>query len=127
MAESPSFAENDFRKASASQPDRECVMVARRDGWVELRDDKTTFGTPEDARLVLTDAQFDDFLRRVRAGEITGLCIEMEPRDDGTFVFRIAATQRPAAAAWLEFSVCEVEAFLDGIRRGEFDREAFAA
>lgn len=127
MAESPTFTENDFRKASASQPDRECVRVARRDGWVELRDDKTTFGTPEDTRLVLTAAQFDDFLQRVRAGETTGLPIEMEPRDDGTFVFRNAAAQRPAAPARLEFSASEVEAFLDGIRRGEFDREAFAA
>ncbi|MGP4015053.1 hypothetical protein [Saccharopolyspora sp. 5N708] len=38
----PAFAEHDFRKASASDPSKECVRVARRDGWVELRDDKTS-------------------------------------------------------------------------------------
>lgn len=64
----PTFAEDEFFKAAASLPDRECVCVARRDGWVELRDDKTTFGAPNDLRLRFTEDQFDTFLAGVRAG-----------------------------------------------------------
>ncbi|WP_223838277.1 hypothetical protein [Saccharopolyspora pogona] len=51
-APSLAFAEIDFRKAGKSVPDKDCVCVARRDGWVELRDDKTVFGAPDDHRLV---------------------------------------------------------------------------
>ncbi|WP_210435098.1 hypothetical protein [Saccharopolyspora sp. ASAGF58] len=50
----PLSAEGEFRKAARSQPDLSCVCVARRDGWVELRDDKTVFGGPDDHRLVFT-------------------------------------------------------------------------
>lgn len=66
MSAHPSrFAEHEFRKASYSHPNQSCVRVARRDGWVELRDDKTVFGSPEDHRLVLTAAQFDSFVRGI--------------------------------------------------------------
>ena len=117
----PTFAECDFRKASASNPDRECVRVARRDGWVEVRDDKTVFGGPDDVRLVFTEAQFDDFLHGVRSGRTTGRCLEMLRRDDGRYVFRSA---HHTDGAELVFTEAEVDAFLDGVHRGEFDRAA---
>ncbi|GAA4835893.1 DUF397 domain-containing protein [Saccharopolyspora rosea] len=116
---SPAFSERDFRKASASNPDRQCVRVARRDGWVEVRDDKTVFGAPDDVRLVFTEAQFDDFLTGVRSGRATGRCLEMLRRDDGTYVFRSTLDHNSAE---LVFTEAEVNAFLDGVNRGEFDR-----
>jgi hypothetical protein len=62
----PTFDEHEFRKAKISDPDRNCVRVARRDGWVELRDDKTAFGAPGDHRLRFTDEQFDAYQAGVR-------------------------------------------------------------
>jgi Domain of unknown function (DUF397) len=64
----PTFDEHDFRKATRSNPDRNCVRVARRDGWVEIRDDKAAFDAPDDHRLSFTEAQFDRYLAAVRAG-----------------------------------------------------------
>jgi hypothetical protein len=64
----PTFDEHEFRKSTRSYPDRECVRVARRDGWVEIRDDKSAFGAPDDHRLSFTEAQFDRYLAAVRAG-----------------------------------------------------------
>ncbi|WP_148272050.1 hypothetical protein [Saccharopolyspora spinosa] len=40
--------------ASSGAPGQDCVRVARRDRWVELRDDKTVFGAPDDHRVVFT-------------------------------------------------------------------------
>ncbi|GAB3885301.1 DUF397 domain-containing protein [Kibdelosporangium lantanae] len=39
----PVFPESAFRKSTFSDPDRDCVHVARRDGWVAVRDSKTRF------------------------------------------------------------------------------------
>ncbi|WP_190812374.1 DUF397 domain-containing protein [Saccharopolyspora pogona] len=64
----PQFAERDFRKATRSEPDKQCVRVARRDGWVELRDDKAVFGAPDDHRLVFTAEEFDAFLAPIHRG-----------------------------------------------------------
>jgi len=61
----PTFTESDFRKSSYSDPDRDCVHVARQGAWVALRNTKTVFNTPEDRRLVLTAERFDVFLARV--------------------------------------------------------------
>jgi len=61
----PMFTAQEFRKSSRSDPAKNCVRVARRDGWAELRDDKTVFGSPADHRLVLTAAQFDAFVRAI--------------------------------------------------------------
>lgn len=119
----PAFAERDFRKASASHADQECVRVARRDGWVELRDDKTTFGAQDDLRLLFTESEFDRFLAGVRSGVTVGLCMEMTRRADGTYVFR-STVQRPSSLdAELRFTEAEVVAFLDGVARGEFDSD----
>lgn len=117
----PTFAEDEFRKALASQPDKSCVQVARRGGWVEVRDDKTTFGSPADHRLVFTDQEFDHFLAAVRAGTTEDLCLEMVRRPDGGHAFR-----RANGSIELEFTAREVAAFLDGVRAGEFDVAAYA-
>ncbi|TDV44181.1 DUF397 domain-containing protein [Actinophytocola oryzae] len=58
----PRFAEYDFRKSSFSNPNQDCVGIAQRSGWVELRDSKTEFGTPSDQRIVLTGDVFRSFL-----------------------------------------------------------------
>ena len=118
----PAFAERDFRKASASNPDRQCVRVARRDGWVELRDDKTTFGAPNDVRLVFTEAQFDEFLAGMRSGQASGLCLAVIAQTDGTYTLRSTVPQ-PSAGEELEFTEGEIQAFLDGVVQGEFDRD----
>jgi imidazolonepropionase-like amidohydrolase len=118
----PGFAEGEFRKARASQPNKSCVQVARRDGWVEIRDDKTTFGAVNDHRIVFNADEFDHFLTSVRAGTTEGLCLEMEPRADGTHAFRRA----DGSGDELEFTDSEVAAFLDGVHAGEFDAAAYA-
>jgi hypothetical protein len=118
----PSFREQDFRKASASQPDKDCVRVARQGSRVELRDDKTVFGSPEDIRLVFTDAEFDDILTALRdTGAAHGTCLEITT-ESGVTYFRRAG--EPAALA---FTASEVEKFVTGVRAREFDAVAFAA
>lgn len=119
----PAFAEHDFRKASASHPRRECVCVARRHGWVEIRDDKTVFGSPDDQRLVFTAAQFDAFQAGVRSGETSDLCLAMSRLCDGMYRFRSAISQPESEAAELKLTEAEVAAFLDGVARGEFDQD----
>lgn len=118
----PVFAEHEFRKAARSNPDRECVRVARGGGRVELRDDKVTFGAADDHRLVFTEAQFDAFLAGARAGDTEGLCLAMTRRADGSSVFADAAE----LSLELVFTASEVEAFLGGVARREFDATAFA-
>ncbi len=100
--------------------------LARRDGWVELRDDKTTFGAPNDVRLVFTEPQFDEFLAGMRSGQTSGLCLAVNAQDDGTYALRSTVRQPQSSAMGeeLEFTEGEVLAFLDGVHRGEFDRDA---
>lgn len=122
----PTFAEAEFRKASKSNPNRECVRVARRDGWVELRDDKTEFGSAEDHRLVFTAAEFDAVQERYRAtGDVSGTRLEIVPRG-GLFVFRSAAPGPDGDRVELVFDRDEVDAFFDGVLKHEFDAAAFA-
>lgn len=114
----PTFGVDEFRKASKSEPHRECVCVARRDGWVEIRDDKTDFGSPADHRLRLTDSEFDTALARIRAGESTqGTYLDISATKDGTFVMRSAQNQ---GRAQLRFTKAEIDAFYDGVHKGEF-------
>ncbi|WP_372663495.1 DUF397 domain-containing protein [Amycolatopsis kentuckyensis] len=118
----PSFREQDFRKAFASQPDKDCVRVARKGSYVELRDDKTEFGSPEDIRLVFTDAEFDEALAALRTtGAAHGTCLEITTEGTTTY-FRRAG--EPAALA---FTATEVEKFMTGVKAREFDAAAFAA
>lgn len=65
----PRFTAADFRKSSRSDPDKECVLVARQAGWVEMRDSKTAFGAANDRRLVLTELEGSELLRAVKSGQ----------------------------------------------------------
>jgi uncharacterized protein DUF397 len=124
---SPTFKEHEFRKAQASDPHRDCVQVARRDGWVEIRDDKKVFEAPDDHRLVFTAEQFDEFLTSVRSGDTDNRCLDMTRHTDGTYTFRHAVPSAAhTRACELKFSEAEVAAFLDGVRRRDFDRPAYA-
>jgi hypothetical protein len=114
----PYFAEEDFRKATASNPTTECVRVARRGAWVELRDDKTAFGAPDDHRIVLTAEEFDRFQAGVRSGQPGGP-LRLDRQGDGAYLLR---TETVA----LTFTEPEVRAFLSGVRNHEFDATAFA-
>ncbi|WP_245975666.1 DUF397 domain-containing protein [Amycolatopsis palatopharyngis] len=119
----PTFAEVEFRKATRSDPEKQCVRVARRNGWVELRDDKTTFGAADDHRLVFTAEEFDAYLVGSRAGETGGLCLEITRREDGIHLFRRSGW----AGVELAFTEAEVAAFQDGVAKHEFDAIAYAA
>jgi hypothetical protein len=114
----PHFTEEDFRKATASNPNLDCVRVARRAGWVELRDDKTAFGTPDDDRIVLTSAEFDQFQAGMRSERSDSLPLRLDPQGDGTYLLRTAAVT-------LTFTEPEVRAFVAGIRDHEFDLAAY--
>lgn len=122
---SPTFAEHEFRKATRSDPYKDCVRVARRDGWVEVRDDKTAFGAPDDVRLVFPDEQFDAYLASERSGDTSGRCIKVTRRPDGLYSFRSTVSQSSGADELL-FTEREIEAFRDGVARGEFDLTAYA-
>jgi transcriptional antiterminator Rof (Rho-off) len=113
----PDFTEEDFRKATASNPTTECVRVARRGDWVELRDDKTAFGAPDDHRIVLADEDFDRFQAGVRSGEPAGP-LRLDRQAGGTYLLRTDAVT-------LTFTEPEVRAFLSGVRNHEFDAAAF--
>ena len=119
----PLFAEAEFRKAVRSEPDKNCVMVARRGGWVELRDSKTTFGAAGDHRLVFTAEEFDAYLAGARAGRSDGLCLEITAREDGAHLFR----RRGWAGVELVFTKAETAAFQDGVANREFETNAYAA
>lgn len=131
MTTTPAFTEADFRKSSASHPDKECVRVARRAGRVEIRDDKTAFGSPADHRLVLTETEFDTFLAATRAGQTTGLPLHITHNPDGTHTLRPmrigAQSKRLALDPQLHFTAAEVTAFLAGVHAHEFDAPAYAA
>ncbi len=113
----PHFAAEDFRKAKASEPDKDCVRVARGSGWVELRDDKTAFGAPDDHRIVLTSAEFDRFQAGIRSGRPEGP-LRLDRQVDGTYLLRTEAVT-------LTFTEPEVRAFRSGIRNNEFDLAAY--
>jgi len=66
ISSSPMFDEADFRKSSFSDPDRDCVHVARRGDWVAMRDSKTAFDGREDSWLVLPAERFDVLLAQYK-------------------------------------------------------------
>lgn len=112
-----------FRKATATNENPStCVQVARQGDIVEIWDDKKDF-TPEN-RMTFTAEQFDMFQLGVREGKTDGLCIAITRRADGINEFRSTVPQ--AHDGVLEFDDAEVEAFFDGVRKHEFDMDAFA-
>ncbi len=120
----PTFHEADFRKARLSQPQGNCVRVARRGQWAVVRDDKTVFGSAADQWLVLTAEEFDAFQEHYRAtGEVIGTRLEIVSRGD-MFVFQSAAAGPEKVE--LVFDRDELAAFLDGVEKREFDAAAFA-
>jgi hypothetical protein len=62
----PNFRRAEFRKSSVSDPNQECVEVAQRAGWVQVRDSKTAFDGPQDGRLTFRASQFAEFLGDAR-------------------------------------------------------------
>lgn len=119
------FREDDFRKATASNPDKDCVRVARQQGGrVELRDDKKTFGAPDDGRLVFTAAEFDDYQADIRAGLTGERVVTVVRRPDGSYAFRKAGAAGDATE--LVFTEAELAAFHAGVRAREFDELAYA-
>jgi hypothetical protein len=120
----PIFGRNDFRKAARSgQNPQACVEVARRAGWVVIRDSKQLWNSTDDHRLVFSAEQFDACLDALSAGSTDTPCIEIARHGVGVNVFRSTVPQEHDNA--LTFTDGEIEAFLDGVRNGEFAKSAF--
>ncbi|MBB5911348.1 hypothetical protein BJY24_000215 [Nocardia transvalensis] len=122
----PTFTAGEFRKASASSPNQNCVRVARKQGWTAVWDDKraTDRTTPAstlsaDELLLFTDEQFDAIQSAVR-GTDTRSPLVVVHRTDGHYVFR-AATPQPVDGVELVFDQNELDAFHHGVRNNEFD------
>lgn len=64
-ARRPRFSQDDFRTSSFSNPNQDCVSLACRGSWVEVRDSKTAFGAMTDQRLTLTDTAFHTLLAMI--------------------------------------------------------------
>lgn len=59
------FEDDDFRKASGTLMRRICVMVARKDGAIAVRDSKDS----SKATLIFNESEWDVFTKGVKAGE----------------------------------------------------------
>lgn len=131
----PEFRLADYRKATRSDnspPD--CVHCARGLGWVFVRDTKQQFGSEGDHKLGFLSGDFDAFQHAVRAanlrtalipaGALDSCCISIErvAKDVNIFRSTVAQPGLPAGAA-LVFTDTEIEAFLDGVLKGEFDAD----
>src|SRR6266571_3882583 len=126
----PTFIAGEFRKATRSSPNQNCVRIARKQGWTAVWDDKratdrTTPATalPTNELLLFTDEQFDNYQTGVRDERLSSRepsPLTVTPRPDGMYVFRAAAPQ-PAHNVELVFDQGELDAFHDGVRNHEFD------
>lgn len=126
MPKPPAFQSRDFRKSRLStESGNNCVLVARRSGWVEVRDSKREFGAADDVRLVFTAEQFDGFLADIRDGGVADRCIAVTARADGLNVV-LSTVAQPGGKALL-FTNDELFAFYDGVRNDEFTEAAYAA
>jgi len=139
----PTFTVREFRKATRSSPNQNCVRIARKQGWTAVWDDKrgtavTTPATalPDTELILLTDAQFDNYQTAVRAGDAEDSPdtddspLSLDRRADGLYVFRLAAElTHPASSpapvtdtpVELVFDQDEIDAFHDGVLNHEFD------
>ncbi|MCO1575849.1 DUF397 domain-containing protein [Crossiella sp. SN42] len=118
------FAEDEFVKAIRSEPEKNCVQVARRDGWVEVRNSRMKWRAADDHRLRFTASQFDAYLNGVRCGQVEGQCIEIVATGNGLYLFRSTIDEQSTPA--LKFTTSEIEAFLGDVRDGEFTESAMA-
>lgn len=118
---------SEFRKASRSgSGGGNCVEYARKYGTVFLRDTKVEFGSAADGIIVLSEHDFDAFQADARAGNIAAArCLAITAREDGMFVFRNRTDDTDAIE--LVFDQGELDAFLDGVHKGEFDHESAQA
>lgn len=62
----PDFGSATWRKSSYSQGQNNCVEIARKDGWVGIRDSKLGNESPV---LVFTEAEWTAFQAAVRDDE----------------------------------------------------------
>jgi hypothetical protein len=125
----PTFTVREFRKATRSSPNQNCVRIARKQGWTAVWDDKrSTAATtpvttlPDTELILLTDAEFDSYQTAVRDGDAGNAPLSLHRRGDGLYVFSLAAA--PAATdtrVELVFDQDEIDAFHDGVRNHEFD------
>jgi hypothetical protein len=120
----PVFERDVFRKALRSgQNPQACVEVARGNGWVVIRDSKQRWNSEEDHRLVFTAEQFDAWVAAQCAVATDTLCIDIARHADDVNVFRSIVPQEHDKT--LTFTDAEIEAFLDGARKGEFALNTF--
>jgi hypothetical protein len=125
----PTFSVGEFRKASRSSPNQNCVRIARKQGWTAVWDDKrgTAATTPETPLpdtelLLLTDAQFDSYQRAVRSDAVEDSPLHVTRRGDGMYLFRTATSPSGATTdVELVFDQDELDAFHYGVRNHEFD------
>jgi hypothetical protein len=128
----PTFTVGEFRKATYSSPNQNCVRVARKNGWTAIWDDKLAdahytpgMSLPDNEILVFSDAQFDAFQAGVRAGRADGPYVAISRREGG-YVLR-AAIPQPIDGVELLFDQDEFDAFRQGVLNHEFDRTRFMA
>ncbi|MEV6335038.1 DUF397 domain-containing protein [Nocardia vinacea] len=128
----PTFTVAEFRKATFSSPNQNCVRIARKNGWTAVWDDKLAderytpgMSLPDNEILLFTDEQFDVFQAGLRAGRVEDRYLAISRRDGG-FVFR-AAIPQPIDGVELLFDQDEFDAFRQGVLNNEFDCARFIA
>jgi len=124
----PTFTVREFRKATRSSPNQNCVRIARKQGWTAVWDDKRgtpattpTTTLPDTELILLTDAQFDDYQTAVRSGAADDSPLSLVRRADGLYTFRLTPERTHPAHVELVFDQDEIDAFHDGVRNHEFD------
>ncbi|MCC3311389.1 hypothetical protein A5780_32355 [Nocardia sp. 852002-20019_SCH5090214] len=129
----PIFTARDCVKAARSAGGNSCVRIGRKNGWTVVWDDKlatpeTDRGAPlpSDQTLVVSDEQFDAFQEALRAGRTDGQCIRIQQSLAGRYTFTAhnAPHSRNTGVA-LHFDCDEFDAFMSGVRNGEFDLAQF--
>ncbi|MET8779070.1 hypothetical protein ABZV58_29050 [Nocardia sp. NPDC004654] len=128
----PIFTPRDCIKAAQSSAGQNCVRVGRKQGWTVIWDDKLATddgrdkALPSNEILILTDEQFDAFQAALRAGGFDHGAVLIERQLDGAYVFTAAETRdQTVQEVALSFDADEFDAFLDGVRRHEFDLDRF--
>ena len=133
MKHLPTFHAGEFRKATRSSPNQNCVRIARKLGWAVMWDDKLSDAHTAEVALLssaellyFTDDQFDAYQARVREGRKDGFCLSVTRRDNDLYVFR-ATVPQPVDGVELVFDQGEVDAFYAGVCNHEFDSVNYAS